>query len=219
VCSGSIWHTGQTGERRRPIGRRYSEGGGRRRGRRRRLVVVAVHAAAVALQLLRLLALLFLVADPARACLVLADLAEVEADGARGKGVGLRAAAVLLEGGAEAADEGVETAPGLAERAGAGRRRVRVAEEGARCRMHLGLTELIQVAQELEHVRAAALRQAQRRAVVPQVLPERVPVAPLLRLVPARGLRRLRPHGRRRATTARPHAAVGPSRRGAVGVR
>jgi hypothetical protein len=181
-------------------------------------VVVAVNATSVALQQLRLLALLLLVADAARAGLVLADLAEVEADSTRGKGVGLGAAAVLLEGGAEAADEGVEAAPGLSERARAGRRRVWVAEEGARRRVHLGLAELIQVAQELEHVRAAALSQAQRRAMVPQVLPERVPVATLLRLVAARGLRRHRANGRRRAATVRTHAAVAPSGRGAVGV-
>jgi hypothetical protein len=43
---------------------------------------------------------------------------------------------------------------------------------------------------------------------IEQVLPERVPVAPLLRFVPARRLRRLRPHGRRRAAAARPHAAA-----------
>ena len=178
----------------------------------RRLVRVAVKAAAaVARQLLRLLALLLLVADAPGAGLVLADLAEVEAHGARGEGVGLRAASVLLEGGAEAAHEGVEAAPGLAERAGARRRRVRVAEEGARRAVHLSLAELVQVAEELEDVSPAALRQAQWRPVVPQVLPERVPVAPLLRLVPARRLRRRHgANGRRRATAARPDA-VAPS--------
>uniref|UniRef100_J3LZK6 DUF834 domain-containing protein n=1 Tax=Oryza brachyantha TaxID=4533 RepID=J3LZK6_ORYBR len=133
-------------------------------------MLVAVQAAAVALQLLlRLLALLLLIADAAGARLVLADLAEVQADGACGERIRLRAGAVLLEGGAEAADEGVKTAPGLAERTGAGRRRVGVAEEGASCGVNLGLAELVQVAQELEDVRAAALRKAQRRPVVPQL--------------------------------------------------
>jgi chromatin segregation and condensation protein Rec8/ScpA/Scc1 (kleisin family) len=152
---------------------------------------------------LRLLPLLLLVADAARAGLVLADLPEVEADGARREGVGLRAASVLLEGGAEAAHQRVEAAPRLAQRAGARRGRARVAEEGTRRRVDLGLAELVQVPQELQHVRAAALRQAQRRPVVPQVLPERVPVPPLLRLVPARRLRRAAARRRRRRPAAR----------------
>jgi hypothetical protein len=174
-------------------------------------VRVAVKAAAaVARQLLRLLALLLLVADAAGSGLVLADLAEVEAHGARREGVGLRAAPVLLEGCAEAAHQGVQAAPGLAERAGARRRRVRMAEEGARRAVHLGLAELVQVAEELQDVSPAALRQAQRRPVVPQVLPERVPVAPLLRLVPARRLRRHGTNRRRCASAARPDA-VAPS--------
>jgi len=168
------------------------------------VVVVRTLASAAAgvIGRLRLLALLLLVADAARAGLVLADLAEVEADGARREGVGLRAASVLLEGGAEAAHQRVEAAPRLAQRAGARRGRVRVAEEGARRRVDLGLAELVQVPQELQHVRAAALREAQRRPVVPQVLPERVPVPPLLRLVPARRLRRAAALRRRRRRPA-----------------
>lgn len=61
-----------------------------------------------------------------------------------------------------------------------------MAVEGARRAVHLRLAELVQVAEELEDVGAAALRQAQWRPVVEQVVPERVPVPPLLRLVPAR---------------------------------
>jgi hypothetical protein len=160
-------------------GRRRDDGGGRR---------------------WNLLALLLLVADPARARLVVAHLAEVEPDGAGAEGVVLGAPAVLLVRGAEAAHERVEAAPGLAQRARARRGRRGVAEEGAPGGVHLGLAELVEVAQELEHVRAAAPRQRQRRAVVPQVLPERVPVATLLRLVPAR--RRPR---RRRAGPGRRH--------------
>jgi len=180
-------------------------------------------AAAGVIRRLRLLALLLLVADAARAGLVLADLAEVEADGARREGVGLRAATVLLEGGAEAAHQRVEAAPRLAQRAGARRRRVRVAEEGARRRVDLGLAKLVKVPQELQHVRAAALRQAQRRPVVPQVLPERVPVPPLLRLVPARRLRRAAARRRRRRrpaarSTGSASAAITTASR-AIGVR
>jgi hypothetical protein len=136
--------------------------------------------------------LLLLVADAPGAGLMVADLAEVQSDGARAEGVVLGPPAVLLVGGAQPADERVEAAPRLAERARAGRRRRRVAEERAGGGVHLGLAELVEVAQELEHVRAAAARKGQRRAVVPQVLPERVPVPALLRLVPAR--RRQRRH-------------------------
>jgi hypothetical protein len=134
----------------------------------------------------RALAALLLVGDAAGLGLAVADLAEVEADGAGAEGVGLGAAAVLLEGGAEAADERVEAAPRLAERARARRRRRGVAEEGAPRGVHLRLPELVQVPEELQHVRAAAPGELQRRPVVAQILPERLPVPPLLRLVPAR---------------------------------
>lgn len=50
---------------------------------------------------------------------------------------------MLFEGGAEAADEGVEGPPGLAERAGAGGGRVGMPEEGAELGVDLGLTELV----------------------------------------------------------------------------
>ena len=98
----------------------------------------------------------------------------------------------LLVRGAEAADERVEGSPGLAQRARARRRRVRLAEVGAPGGVHLGLAELVQVLEELDDVRAAAARQRQRRPVVPQVLQERVPVPTLLRLVPAELLLRRR---------------------------
>jgi hypothetical protein len=137
---------------------------------------------------------LLLVRDAARHGLAVAHLAEVQPDSAGRERVGLGRAAVLLEGGSEAADERVEAAPRLPERARARRRRRGVAEEGALRRGHLGLAELVQVAQELQHVRAAAAGQLQRRPVVAQVLPERLPVPALLRLVPAR-TRRCRNHG------------------------
>jgi hypothetical protein len=101
-------------------------------------------------------------------------------------------AAALLVGGAEAADERVEGSPRLAQRARARRRRAGLAVVGAPRRVHLGLPELVQVLEELDDVRAAAPRQRQRRPVVPQVLQERVPVPPLLRLVPAQPRRRRR---------------------------
>lgn len=59
------------------------------------------------------LPLLLLVGDATSLRLHLPDLTEVEADGAGAEGVGLRLPAVLLEGCPEAADEGVEAAPGL----------------------------------------------------------------------------------------------------------
>nr|GLL27883.1 unknown [Ipomoea trifida] len=96
------------------------------------------------------------------------DVAEEEAHGAGAERVGLGLAAVLLVGGAEAPDERVEAPPGLAERAGARRRRVRHSEEGAVVVVNLSLPELVEVAQKLQHVRAAAERQRQRRPVVPQ---------------------------------------------------
>jgi|UniRef100_A0A804Q1B7 hypothetical protein len=162
-------------------------GRGRRRrrfscGRRRRLLALAA---------------LLLVGYAPRLGVRVADVAEVDPHGARREGVGLRRVAALLVRGAQAADERVEGPPGLAQRARAGRRRVRLAEVGAPGGVHLGLAELVQVLEELDDVRAAAPRQRERRPVVPQVLQERVPVPPLLRFVPAElrrrsGLLRLR---------------------------
>lgn len=58
--------------------------------------------------------------------------------------------------------------------------------------MHFGLAELIQVPQELQDVISAAAREGERRSVILEVLSERVPVPPLLRLVAARCSSRLR---------------------------
>lgn len=102
---------------------------------------------------------LLLVANSSGLGLKITNIMQVEPDGACAEGVGFGSAAVFLVGGAEAADEGVEAAPGLAERAGAGRRRVGQSEEGA-CRVvHFGLPELVKVLQEFQHVRPAAQRQ------------------------------------------------------------
>jgi len=129
---------------------------------------------------------LLLVAHSSRLRLKLANIMQVQPHGAGAERVAFGSAAVLLVGGAEAADEGVQAAPGLAERAGARRRRVRQPEERARRVVHLRLPELVQVVQEFQHVRPTAHRHRQRRPVVPQILAEGVPVSPLLVLVPTR---------------------------------
>ena len=144
--------------------------------------------------LLRPLPFLLLIRYPSRLRLSITNLTEIEPDGACPERIGLRRAAVLLKGRPEAADESVQASPGLPEWARAGNRRVRVAEEGAHLGVHLRLPELIEVTEKLQDVGAAAPVERQRRPVVPQVLSESVPVAPLLRLVPARRLHRLRHH-------------------------
>ena len=137
------------------------------------------------LVLLWLLAFLLLVADATCLGLNLADLPEIQTDRTGAERVGLRLAPVLLVGRTKAADEGVKAAPGLTERAGTWRRRVGVAEEGAHVGVNFGLPELIQVAEELEHIGAAALREGERWAVVFQVLAEGVPVSAFLVFVSA----------------------------------
>ncbi|TKY61338.1 hypothetical protein E2542_SST11189 [Spatholobus suberectus] len=129
---------------------------------------------------------LLLIANSSGLGLKIADIVQVKPNGAGAEGVAFGSAAVLLVGGAEASDEGVEAAPRLPERAGARRRRVGQPEEGASRVVHLRLPELVQVVQEFQHVRPAAQPHRKRRPVVPQVLAERVPVSPLLVLIPAR---------------------------------
>nr|GMD62880.1 hypothetical protein GOBAR_DD23592 [Ipomoea batatas] len=128
--------------------------------------------------------------DSAGFGLGISDFTKVKPDGSGAEGVGFRLASVFLVRGSEPADEGVQAAPGLAERARTGSRRIGVAEKGTDRGVNLSFSELVEVAKEFQHVRAAAARQRERRPVVPQVLPERVPVAPLLILVPAQGSRR-----------------------------
>jgi len=137
------------------------------------------------LRLRWLLLLLLLVADATGSRLHLTHLAEVQPDGPGAKGVVLGLASILLIGCPKAADEGIEAAPGLAERARARGRGVGVAKEGAHLEVDLGLAELVQVAEELQDVGAAAVGKRQRRAVGAQVLPEGVPVPALLGFVPA----------------------------------
>lgn len=130
------------------------------------------------------LALLLLVADTSGFSLRVTNFTEVKPDSAGAKGVGLWLPTMLFEGSSESADEGIEAAPRLPERAGTRCRRVRVAEERAELRVHFRLPKLVQVPQELQHVGPAAPLQRQWRPVVPEVLPERVPVPPLLVLIP-----------------------------------
>lgn len=73
---------------------------------------------------------------------------------------------MLLEGCAEAADESIEAAPGLTERAGAGCWWVWVPEERAELGVNFGLPELVKVPEEFEDVSPAAPVQGERRAVV-----------------------------------------------------
>ncbi|CAH9121081.1 unnamed protein product [Cuscuta epithymum] len=121
-----------------------------------------------------------LVRESSGLALTIFDLSQVHPHSSGSKRVGLGAAPVLLVGGSEPPDEGVEAAPGLLQRAGAGGGRVRVAEMGAAGHVHLRLPELIEVPKELDHVRSAAPRQRQRRLMVPQVLQKCSPIPPLL---------------------------------------
>ncbi|WVY95485.1 hypothetical protein V8G54_034573 [Vigna mungo] len=129
---------------------------------------------------------LLLVAHSSRLRLKLTNIMQVQPHGAGAERVAFSSPAVLLVGGAEPPDQGVQAAPGLAERAGARRRRVRQPEERTRRVVHFRLPELVQVVKEFQHVRPTAHRHRQRRPVVPQILAERVPVSPLLVLVPTR---------------------------------
>lgn len=142
--------------------------------------------------LIPFLLLLLLVGNPSGLSLAVLDLLEVHSDGAVPEGVGVGGAPMLLEGGPEAADEGVKAAPGLLEGAGAGRRWVRLAEVGAAMQVNLSLSELVEVSEEVDDVAAAALVHRDRRLLVFQVLTESVPVSSLLRLVPAQERRRRR---------------------------
>lgn len=60
--------------------------------------------------------------------------------------------------GSKPSDERVKAPPSLPERAGAGRRRVRLAEEDAAVQVDLGLPELVEVPKEVQHVVEVALR-------------------------------------------------------------
>lgn len=138
----------------------------------------------------RSLPLLLLVADASCFGLQITNLTKVKPHGSSTKGVGFRLASVFFEGGAEAADEGVEASPRLAQRAGAGSWRVWMAVKGADWGVDFGLAKLVKVPEEFENVSPTAPGERERRAVVLEVLSEGVPVTPLLVLVAAAGTRR-----------------------------
>jgi len=92
---------------------------------------------------------------------------------------------VLFKGSTEAANKCIEASPGLAERARARCRRIRVAKEGAELGVDFGFSKLIKVTQELEDVGPTAPGEGERGAVVPEVLAKGVPVSPLLVLIAA----------------------------------
>ncbi|KAL6974931.1 hypothetical protein U1Q18_043417 [Sarracenia purpurea var. burkii] len=140
----------------------------------------------------RPLSLLLLVADSSGSGLQIADFTKIKSHHSSAKWVCFRLASVFFEGGAEAADEGVEAAPSLSERAGARRRRVWVAEEGAKLGVDFGLSELVEVSKEFEDVGTAAAGERERRQVISEVLAEGVPVPALLVLVSAKSGWRIR---------------------------
>lgn len=129
--------------------------------------------------------LLLLIRDSPRLSLGIPHLTEVDPDRPVGKRVRLRAPSVFLIGRPEAAHEGIKAAPRLPQGAGAGARGFGLPEEHAPLYVNLSLPELVQVPHEFEHVAVVALGQRHRRPLVPEVLPEGVPIPPLLGLVPA----------------------------------
>lgn len=82
-------------------------------------------------------------------------------------------------------DQRVEAAPSLAEGTGARSGRVGLSEEDAAVQVDLSLSELVQVAQEVEDMIAVALGEGHRRVLILQVLSEGVPVPAFLRFVAA----------------------------------
>lgn len=129
--------------------------------------------------------LLLLVRNPSRLGLALFDFAQINPDSSVSERVALGGPTVLFVSSTQPSDERVEAAPGLPERARAGSGRVGLPEEDAAVQVNLSLSELVQVAQEVEDVVAVALRERDRRVLVLQVLSEGVPVSPLLRFVAA----------------------------------
>lgn len=99
-------------------------------------------------RLRRAFSLLLFIADASCFSLGIPDFTEVKPNSTRSKRVGLRLPAMFLIGGTETANEGVEAAPRLAERAGTRSRGIGVAIEGAKLSVDLGFSELVQVAEE-----------------------------------------------------------------------
>ena len=139
------------------------------------------------------LLLLFLsVRDASCLCLTLLHLTKVHANSSAAKGIGLRRPSMLLVGRPEPSDERVQTPPRLSQRTGAWRRRIGLPKEDATVEVDLSFSELVEVAEELQHVVEVALGKRNWRCLVLQVLSKGVPVSALLRLVAAeRGGHRL----------------------------
>lgn len=110
--------------------------------------------------------LLLVVADPPSFRLHLAYFSQIKAHSAGAKGVGFWAASVLFKGGTETADECVEATPSLAERTRTRGRWVGMAVKRAVCDVDFGFAKLVQVAEELEDVSAAAAGKGKRRSVI-----------------------------------------------------
>lgn len=109
---------------------------------------------------------LLLITDPPRFRLKIANLPQENPNCPSTKGIRLGLPAVLLVGCSEAADKRVEASPSLPERARARRRRVWDAEIRACLVVDFGFSELVEVAEEVEHVGPPTHRWGERRAVV-----------------------------------------------------
>lgn len=132
------------------------------------------------LHLIILLPLLLLVWDPSCLCLALLHLTQVETNGSGTKGVGVWRATMLLIGGSKAADECIQAAPSLPERAGTGCGRGRLAKEEATVRVDLSLPKLVKVAKEIKNMVEVALREWNLGSPILQVLPKGVPISSFL---------------------------------------
>lgn len=131
------------------------------------------------------LTLLFLIANPSRFGLQITNLAKVKPNCTSSKWVRFRFASIFLKSCPEAADERVEAAPGLSERARAGGWWVRVTIKWADWGVHLGLAKLVKVAKEFEDMGTTAPGKRERRPVVLEILAKGVPVPALLVLIAA----------------------------------
>nr|GLL45863.1 hypothetical protein GOBAR_DD23592 [Ipomoea trifida] len=95
--------------------------------------------------------------DPSCFGLAFLDLPEINPNRAVPERIILRRAAVFLVGGAEAANQGVEAAPCLPERARAGGRGIGLPEEHATVQVNLSFPELVEVAEEFQDVVAVTV--------------------------------------------------------------
>lgn len=110
--------------------------------------------------------LLLFIRNPSGFCLTLLHFPQVDPNCAAPERVRLRRATVFLVGCPEPADERVEAAPRLPERAGARGGRGGLPEKDAAVQVHLGFSELIQIPEEIEDVVEVALRHGDWRRLV-----------------------------------------------------